>query len=79
MEYWIILLLCIIIVLLSISIIFILNKTKLLSKSEIELISFIISIYIDYGESLNLYDKEKHELIKKKLSDLKKKYFNVDL
>jgi hypothetical protein len=79
MEYIIILLLTIVIVLLVIVILFILKKTKLLSKSEIELISFIITIYVDYGHSLDLYDEKKHELIKQKLIDLKKKYFNVNL
>jgi len=73
------LILTIIILVLVLIILFILKKTKLLSKSEIELISFIITIYIDYGHSLNLYDEKKHELIKKKLIDLKKKYFDVEL
>ena len=74
----IILILSLIILLLTVSIYFILKKTKLLSKTDIELIQFIIDIYIEYGASLKLYDERKHDIIIQKLKDLKNKYFKND-
>ena len=71
----IILILSLIILLLTISIYYILKKTKLLSKTDVELIQFIIDIYIEYGASLKLYDERKHDIIIQKLKDLKNKYF----
>lgn len=74
----IILILSLIILILSISIYFILKKTKLLSKTDVELIQFIIDIYIEYGANLKLYDERKHDIIIQKLKDLKSKYFRDD-
>lgn len=74
----IILILSLIILSLSVSIYFILKRTKLLSKTDIELIQFIIDIYIEYGASLKLYDERKHDIIIQKLKDLKHKYFKND-
>lgn len=74
----IIFILSLIILSLSVSIYFILKKTKLLSKTDIELIQFIIDIYIEYGASLKLYDERKHDIIIQKLKDLKNKYFKND-
>ena len=74
----IILILSLIILLLTVSIYFILKKTKLLSKTDVELIQFIIDIYIEYGASLKLYDERKHDIIIQKLKDLKNKYFKND-
>lgn len=74
----IILILSLIILILSVSIYFILKKTKLLSKTDVELIQFIIDIYIEYGANLKLYDERKHDIIIQKLKDLKNKYFKND-
>ena len=74
----IILILSLIILLLTVSIYYILKKTKLLSKTDVELIQFIIDIYIEYGASLKLYDERKHYIIIQKLKDLKNKYFKND-
>lgn len=74
----ILLILTSIILILSVSIYLILKKTKLLSKTDVELIQFIIDIYIEYGASLKLYDERKHDIIIQKLKDLKTKYFKND-
>ncbi len=74
----IILILSLIILGLSVSIYFILKRTKLLSKTDIDLIQFIIDIYVEYGASLKLYDDRKHDIIIQKLKDLKHKYFKND-
>ena len=68
----VILLLVIIIIILSLIIYTFLNKFKFLSKSDIEIIDFIIDIYIDYGNKLDLYDEEKHKIIIKNLEKIKK-------
>ena len=74
----IILILSLIILSLTVSIYFILKRTKFLSKTDVELIQFIIDIYIEYGASLKLYDERKHDIITRKLKDLKSKYFKND-
>lgn len=73
----------IIIVLLSIGVIFlsvlsyhILTKYKHIDKKDKEFIVFVIDMYCEYAETLEIHSKEQHEKIVKELIEIKNKYFN---
>lgn len=72
----VVLILSVIILILSISIFYLLKFSMFIFGSDKELIEFVVDIYIEFGEKLNLYDKNKHDIIVKKLEKFKKMYFN---
>lgn len=65
--------LSLIILVLSLIILIMIKKFIFISNNDIELINFIIDIYIEYCGKLNLYDERKHDIITQKLLILKEK------
>lgn len=72
-ELWIILLLLIIILILSITVLYVAKNATYLSDTSKELINFVIDMYIQYGEEINITSEDKHDIIVNKLNKLKEK------
>lgn len=71
---WILLIiLAVIILLLSISVIWVIRKATYLSKKEKDMIIFSIDMYVDYGEEIGITDEKQHPIIVDELSKIKKK------
>lgn len=70
----IIIILALTILSLTLIILYILHKTFFFSNEDIKLITFLMDMYIEYGDTFNLYDNEKHNAIKNKLIKLKEKH-----
>lgn len=74
---WIILLILISIVfILSISIFLIIKNTNYFNEKDKQLIIFIIDMYIEYGEEIEITSKDKHDIIIKELDKIKKRLIN---
>ena len=71
MVWWIVGILLIIVLLLSISLYWIIGRATYMSKKEKDFIVFVINIYVDYAEELNLNSVEQHETIVKELTKIK--------
>lgn len=70
---WIILIIfALTILLLSISLLIVIKKATYFSKKNRELIIFVMDMYIDYGEEIEITSKDKHNLIIIELNKIKK-------
>ncbi len=74
MNIIIILILALTIFGLTLIILYILHKTYFFSNDDVKLIKFLMDVYIEYGHTFDLYDEEKHNIIKNKLAKLKEKH-----
>ncbi len=71
---WILLIiLAIIILLLTMAVIWTIQKASYLSKKEKEMINFSIDMYVDYGEEIGITDEKQHPIIVDELTKIKKK------
>jgi competence protein ComGF len=73
-----ILLLVVAIIVLSIIIHFLLKKYKHIDKRDKEFIVFVIDMYCEYAQTLEIHSEEQHEKIVEQLGKIKKRYFEVD-
>lgn len=73
LEWALIFILILIITLLSFTIYYVAKKATYLPKEKKELIIFVIDMYIEYGEEINITSKDKHELVVSKLNQIKDK------
>jgi hypothetical protein len=73
MTWWIVGILLIIVLLLSISLYWVIGKATYMSKKEKDFIKFVIGIYINYAEELNITNVEEHEKLIKELEQIKEK------
>ncbi len=73
--YIIIILLSIGIIVLSLILRFLLIRYKHIDKKDKEFIVFVIEMYIEYAETLEIHSKEQHEKIVEQLKKIKEKYF----
>ena len=71
MVWWIVGVLLVVVLLLSISLYWVIGKATYMSKKEKEFIIFVIDIYNNYAEELNLNSVEQHEIIIKELNKIK--------
>lgn len=60
-----------IILILSISILHVIKKATYFNKKDKELINFVIDMYIEYGEEINIISEDKHDVLVEKLNELK--------
>lgn len=67
----IIIFLCFILSIISLSLLYVIKKATYLSKKEKEFISFAIDMYIDYAKELNIESPKQHEFIVKQLKKIK--------
>ena len=72
--YIIIALLAIAILVLSLSLYFFIKKSTYLTNKEKEFIDFVIDMYIQYAEELEIHSKEQHAKITKQLEEIKQKH-----
>jgi len=70
----IIILLLLIIAGLVFAILYIIKKTTYLTKSEKQYLDFVVDIYINYADELNVVVEDKHEKIVQELEKIKNKY-----
>ena len=71
---WILLIiLALIILLLTIAVIWVIEKATYLSQKEKDLLLFSIDMYIDYGEEIGITDEKQHPIIIDELTKIKKK------
>jgi hypothetical protein len=68
---FIILTLCFILLIISLSLFYVIKYATYLSKKEKEFISFAIDMYIDYAKELNIESPQQHEFIVKQLKKIK--------
>lgn len=68
----------IIIVLLSLTLMHVVNKATYLTKKEKEFIEFAIEMYVEYAEELEITAPEKHEYIVEQLNKIKDKKLKND-
>lgn len=71
MYILIILILSIVVLLLSISIFVIGKRATYLSRKDKDFISFVIDMYIDYGDEIGVSSVEEHETIVNELKRIK--------
>lgn len=74
----IIILLLIIVLTLSISLFFFIKKSDYISDKDKEFIEFVIDMYIQYAEELEIHSKAQHKKIVEKLEEIKNKYFKIN-
>ena len=67
-----------IIILLSFALLLLLKKGKFFTKKEIDFIIFVIDMYTQYGEELDIHALGQHEKIVKELEKLKQKLNNYE-
>ena len=72
--YIIIVLLITIIVLLAGSLFFLIKKNIYLSDNEKDFITFVIDIFIEYGDDLGIQSKDQHKKLIKELEKIKTKH-----
>ena len=72
--YIIIALLVIAVLVLSLSLYFFIRKSTYLTDKEKEFIDFVIDMYIQYAEELEIHSKAQHTKITKQLEDIKNKH-----
>lgn len=72
--YIIIALLVIAVLVLSLSLYFYIRKSTYLTDKEKDFIDFVIDMYIQYAEELEIHSKEQHAKISEQLEDIKKKH-----
>ena len=71
---WILLIIfAFIILLLSISVIWVIQKATYLSDKEKDMIIFSIDMYVEYGEEIGITDEKQHPIIIDELTKIKKK------
>jgi len=71
---WILLIiLALIILLLTIAVIWVIEKATYLSQKEKDMLLFSIDMYIDYGEEIGITDEKQHPIIIDELTKIKKK------
>jgi hypothetical protein len=75
--YVIILILAIVVLLLALTLYGFLKKNPHISDKEKEFITFVIDIFIQYGDDLGIQSKEEHKKISEELTKIKSKYFNI--
>ena len=73
MAIVIILVLCLVVLLLSLALYSFIKANIYLSKKDKEFITFVIDMYIQYGDELKISSKEQEEVIIKNLNEIKKK------
>lgn len=61
------------ILVLSIALVIVIKKATYLSKKKKDIIIFTIDMYLDYGEQIDIIDKEKHPIIIEELEKVKLK------
>lgn len=61
---------------LSLSLYYYIRKSTYLTDKEKEFIDFVIDMYIQYAEELEIHSKEQHAKISKQLEEIKKKHLN---
>ena len=71
MVWWIVGVLLVVVLLLSIALYRVIVKATYMSKKEREFILFVIKIYIDYAEELELNSVKEHDIIVKELLKIK--------
>ena len=71
----IIILLLLIIAGLVFVILYIIKKTTYLTKNEKQYLDFVVDIYINYAEELDIVVEDKHEKIVQELEKIRKKHF----
>lgn len=74
--YIIIALLVTAVLVLSLSLYYYIRKSTYLTDKEKEFIDFVIDMYIQYAEELEIHSKEQHAKISKQLEEIKKKHLN---
>lgn len=55
---------------------FFIGKSIYISEKEKQFITFVIDIFIEYGDDLGIQSKEQHEKLVKELEKIKNKYLN---
>lgn len=76
--YIIITLLLLIVLILSFSLYFLIKKSDFINDNDKEFIEFVIDMYIQYAEDLEIHSKAQHKKITEKLEKIKNKHFNIN-
>jgi len=74
----IIILLILVILILSISLFLFLKKSDYINDKDKEFIEFVIDMYIQYAEELEIHSKAQHKKIVKRLEEIKNKHFKIN-
>ncbi len=61
---------------LGLALYFFIEKSTYVTNKDKEFIVFVIDMYIQYAENLEIHSKAQHKKIVKQLEDIKKKHFN---
>ena len=72
--YIIIALLTIAVLALSLSLYFFIQKSTYMTDKEKDFLAFVIDMYTQYAEDLEIHSKEQHTKITKQLEDIKNKH-----
>jgi hypothetical protein len=67
-------LLAISVLLLAMALYYLIRKGTYLSEKEKEFITFVIDIFVEYGDDLGIQSKDEHQKISKELEKIKNKH-----
>jgi hypothetical protein len=72
--YIVIAFLTISVLLLAMALYYLIKKSTYLSEKEKEFITFVIDIFVEYGDDLGIQSKDEHQKISKELEKIKNKH-----